>query len=149
MKLTIRKTKKGDIEKYVIPIEKFNMKNYDSSIAIEEIKNDFLEDSKKGSVFFLEIEGKTIGFFSFTNNEKKSSLHINNMQIDKDYQGKGFGKEILDLIEIEAKKLKCSKITLSVFKTNRAIKLYTKFGFKENTNKSDDKVARMEKEIEL
>ena len=51
------------------------------------------------------------------------------MQLDKEFQGKGYGKEILQHIEIETKKRGLPKIKLSVFNDNPAKKIYKKVGY--------------------
>ena len=69
-----------------------------------------------------------IGFFRVVPEEDHA--FILDMQLKKEFQGRGFGKEILKHIESEAKKRGLSKIKLSVFADNLAKNLYEKIGFK-------------------
>jgi len=65
------------------------------------------------------------------------------MIIDHPHQGKGFGKQTMDLIKKEAKRLGMEKLRLEVFVDNkRAVNLYKQAGFRETA-----KVLIMEKKI--
>lgn len=65
---------------------------------------------------------------------------------NKDFWGKGFGKEIMILVENEAKRLGLISLWLKVNDDNyRAIKLYEKMNYK--IQKKDNKVIIMDKEL--
>ncbi|MEN4759222.1 GNAT family N-acetyltransferase [Chryseobacterium sp. C39-AII1] len=58
----------------------------------------------------------------------KDEIELIQLQIHPDFQGKGFGKHILEMI-IEESLFSEIPIYLSVLKTNPAQKLYTRLGF--------------------
>ncbi len=57
------------------------------------------------------------------------SLHIRQLQILPNYQGKGIGRKVLTVIEKKAKERK-KAVTLAVLIENPAKKLYDSYGFK-------------------
>jgi len=58
-----------------------------------------------------------------------NQIEIIQLQIHPDFQGKGFGKRILEMI-IEESLISEIPVYLSVLKTNPAQKLYTRAGFR-------------------
>lgn len=60
---------------------------------------------------------------------EKDKIEIIQLQIHPDFQGKGFGKQILEII-IEESLLSQTPVFLSVLKTNPAQKLYFRAGFR-------------------
>lgn len=94
------------------------------------------------SHYILAVDERKIGWFNI---RKASGLNegIFGMIINKPFQGKGYGRQAIILIEKEAKKLGIKKLKLQVFVENkRAINLYKKSGFKESGRLLD-----MEKKI--
>jgi ribosomal protein S18 acetylase RimI-like enzyme len=76
----------------------------------------------------LVLEGKLIGFSVFR--IINDCLEIINLHVGKEYQGNGYGKQLIeDLIGI-TKKNKVSKVRLTVFKNNPALKLEERLGLK-------------------
>jgi ribosomal protein S18 acetylase RimI-like enzyme len=69
-----------------------------------------------------------IGFFQVR--YKKDLTYIKEIQISKPFQNKGFGTEILKIIQKEAKEKNLPKLQLKILQNNFAIKLYEKFGFR-------------------
>ena len=76
------------------------------------------------------LDNEVIGYYSFQ--KVFDEGYINNIAIKREYQSKGFGTKLFeDLIE-RAQKFEVNALTLEVETDNeRAIKLYKKFGFKE------------------
>ena len=99
---------------------KTNFKEVKKRIAIPNRKMYILvADNKKIGYFNLQIavDGKEVRF---------------GIIIDKPFQGWGYGKQAMRLIEKEAKKLGAKRLRLEVYKRNaRAIRLYRKSGFKK------------------
>ncbi len=77
----------------------------------------------------LEIEKKIIGYM--VAGEYEESYHLKNIAIKREYQGKGYGKLLLNNLIEKAKRENKKFIFLEVRVSNeRAIKLYEKLGFK-------------------
>ncbi len=83
------------------------------------------------------MHGKTRLLFS-------TQVWLDRFMIDKNYQGKGYGKKSMELIlEKMYDEYQCKKIYLSVHESNfLAIQLYKKLGFK-NTIFKDQKSERI------
>lgn len=79
----------------------------------------------------IEHEGVLIGFTMYGWGEEEEFYELCRFMIDRRYQGKGYGKEALDLIVSEMKKeFLCSEIYLSTEPDNvRAKHIYEKAGF--------------------
>ncbi len=79
----------------------------------------------------LEMENEIIGYMIA--GEFEESYHLKNIAIKKEYQGKGYGKFLLNHLIEKAKKENKKFIFLEVRVSNeRAIKFYEKLGFKRN-----------------
>lgn len=104
-------------------------------VNTEKKFNEMLSEGlKTDAMFFFEIKlEKTIGYLWLGVREsgEKSELFINDIYIDEEYRGNGLGRELMALIENQARKLKISKIGLHVFASNKsAFSLYSNSGFK-------------------
>lgn len=62
--------------------------------------------------------------------------YVDHICVDSRFRGKGIGKILLDMAEIDAKKRGCKVITLGVATNNRALHLYERQGYvtKETTS---------------
>ncbi|MFF2755325.1 GNAT family N-acetyltransferase [Psychrobacillus sp. NPDC058041] len=87
----------------------------------------------------IEVEDKTIGFAMYGLDEDTNNYWICRLMIDYTCQGKGYGREAVQLILDEMKQLDgCETIYLSTEPDNEvAIKLYESFGF-QKTGKIND-----------
>jgi len=64
--------------------------------------------------------------------EDVTSVFIRDVVLRPDFQNRGFGSKIIKTI-IDGARIKNKKVTLKVFKGNRAIKLYERLGFYTNS----------------
>lgn len=92
---------------------------------------------------FLECYGiydeeKMVGFSAFGKNPEDGTIWIVRHMVDKNLQGKGYGKSGLKVvIEFLKNKYSCSEIYLDVVEENEvATNLYVKTGFKATGNKN-------------
>lgn len=91
---------------------------------LEQINANSVERQLKNSLWYLiKKDETTIGFCQFDIHDKE----LYQMQIDPDYQGKGYGKMLYEFIENYFRKNKVSKISL--YSTINAIEFYKKLGF--------------------
>jgi ribosomal protein S18 acetylase RimI-like enzyme len=84
------------------------------------------------SVVRAEEKNRSIGslWFAKKNNGTRSYAYIYDIFLNPDVRGKGFGKEVMVLLESEVKKQGLSSIGLHVFGHNKtAIRLYEKSGY--------------------
>jgi len=92
---------------------------------------------------FLECYGiydeeKMVGFSAFGKNPEDGTIWIVRHMVDKNLQGKGYGKSGLKaVIKFLKNKYSCSEIYLDVVEKNEvATNLYVKTGFKATGNKN-------------
>ena len=94
----------------------------------EEVERNFFDESFNSIKYQILIsEGQDIGCLAITKND--TDIFINEIQILLQYQNKGIGKMIFDLIINDSKRLKIP-INLEVLKVNkRAQMFYERMGF--------------------
>ncbi|MDP6627229.1 MAG: GNAT family N-acetyltransferase [Methanopyri archaeon] len=66
----------------------------------------------------------------FTVRECPTSFYVDNMQISGRYRGKGLGSCLMGLIEERAAQEEMERVQLTVFKENRAKRLYQRLGYR-------------------
>ena len=87
--------------------------------------------SAGNSSLVLRHEKNILGYAFFS--VIGSDSHLLNITVSKDYQGKGYGKKILEKVIFQSKVLGATVIFLEVRVSNsRAIGFYEKFGFKRD-----------------
>lgn len=114
------------------------LKNFhDDEDAIYEENNvqKFIED--KNQLAFIAKKGnKIIGFaYGYLQNrpDGKIMFYLYAIDIEKEYQGNGYGTNLMDFIKEHVKSLGCYKMYLSTNKSNiSACKCYEKIGCKIN-----------------
>ncbi|MCP4552989.1 MAG: GNAT family N-acetyltransferase [Bacteroidetes bacterium] len=91
-------------------------------------------DSVMQRLIVGELNNQVIGFCSLTVNNnlwQAGNLgHVDELVIDKDYRGKGFGKKMIESITQIARDLKCKRIELdSGFHRKDAHRFYESIGY--------------------
>lgn len=136
MELIAKDYVKGDYEKYIKSLTKTNMcqlfkKNF-GGWSDETSEKKFFEVLKNGFVKLFFIENTFVGYVSY-NSEKNNdkSYLINDIHIVSEFQGKGYGTQILNFVLNEAIKANIEQLKVFVFENNPAVKFYEKNGFKE------------------
>jgi ribosomal protein S18 acetylase RimI-like enzyme len=82
-------------------------------------------DNKKSDIFLLVADNEIIGSVAIYGNE------IDDLIVNKKYQGQGYGKKLLFFAISYMQKNKIEPIKLCVLKWNeKAVNLYEKYGFK-------------------
>lgn len=114
------------------------LKNFhDDEDAIYEENNiqKFIED-KNQLAFIAKKENKIIGFaYGYLQNrpDGKIMFYLYAIDIEKEYQGNGYGTNLMNFIKKHVKSLGCYKMYLSTNKSNiSACKCYEKIGCKIN-----------------
>ena len=79
-----------------------------------------------------EKENIGIMWFSTESDYGKNEAFLCDIEINKEYRGKGYGRESMDLLESKVKEFNMHTISLHVFLHNKiACSLYNKIGYKE------------------
>lgn len=146
MRLKPRLFKEGDFENFIQETVKENMKalflkNF-GGWNDEVSKKQFFNYLEKGFFYIFELDNVIIGYLTFIEEENNAFL-INDFQIKKEFQQKGFGSEMMSFLE-EFVKNHCGKsMRLLVFKDNLALKFYQKHGFEEINYVSHNNTCEM------
>jgi ribosomal protein S18 acetylase RimI-like enzyme len=88
-----------------------------------------------GAVVLLAYEqGQPVGLalclLGFSSFRGRPLLNIHDLAVRPEARGRGVGRQLLEALEVEARRLGCCKLTLEVRSDNtRAMELYRKVGF--------------------
>jgi len=149
MDIDFDKFKEGEYE-FIREISKDNMKGYidryiEGGWTAEANQKNFYEKLNVGRAYTLRIKGKIIGYLLLT--VVDNYLCINDIQIAKEFQGKGLSKTIFLFLEKLVNDLNCSGMELTVFNDNPAIKLYIRNGFEVVGSRFNGNATVMRKEV--
>lgn len=99
----------------------------DMFYSIDSLKNQL----NSGHLMFLLFENELpIGFVSIEINYlNKPTTKVHKLYILPDFQGKSFGKTLIEFVEIKASEVNNNALLLNVNKYNNAIGFYIKLGF--------------------
>jgi len=104
--------------------------------------DDYAESIHRHKVFVLTEAESIIGVLVLV--EKEQSLLLDNVAVHPDYQGRGFGRKLIELAEAEALRLGFSNITLYTnLEMTQNIELYKKLGFVETERKQEQGYERV------
>ncbi|MFX0041876.1 MAG: GNAT family N-acetyltransferase [Candidatus Hodarchaeota archaeon] len=120
-------------------------KNHPDARFWEEINSvshylEFLENSlktyflKECSFIVIDEQGQIAGYCLVEKGDDEDEIYIQNIAVQKKYQGKGIGKGLLSKVLEVARKLGYNKVILTVTEGIPAQKMYEKFGFRKYTS---------------
>ena len=127
------------IRQYAGEIAKSRNLELDKGLQIANKEFDsLLPDALKTKNQFLNVivneKNKDIGilWFSSESNHGENEAFLCDIEIHKEYRGKGYGRESMELLESKVKELNLEVICLHVFLHNEiACSLYNKIGYQE------------------
>ncbi len=157
--MIIRKAKKRDIENvYLLFLELFESEDRSARKTAKflkdlrsrrkdfylSVKKELLREIKEKNSLYLvaEEDGELKGYIRgciinvkdpFFKPQKIGYLHA--MVTKKKYRGKGVSNKLYTELLKWFRKNKCATVSLEVFATNPAVKLYEKWGYKISTHK--------------
>lgn len=93
---------------------------------------EFLEGKHKSNTWILnDLRGNLVGYISLIDMPKEESMEIWSICVDPDFQGKGYGKNMMDFAEKVAKQNKRKKLILVTnIKNQTSVPFYKKQGYK-------------------
>jgi diamine N-acetyltransferase len=99
--------------------------------------NKFIFTPELGRMWVLEIDQKPIGYlaltFGFSFEYDGRDAFIDEIYLDDEYRGKGYGTKVMQMLEERARQLDVHAMHLEVERTNRrGEKLYINSGFSSN-----------------
>jgi ribosomal protein S18 acetylase RimI-like enzyme len=105
----------------------------------EDLLHFLLEPSAFTEVF--EEDGRIVAYYSVE--ERNDNLFINSIQVLKDRQGQGLGREMMRRIEARAEELQLKGIELWVQMTNRAaMEFYRHMGYQTVSRQGNNYLMR-------
>lgn len=128
---------------------------FDMPIEFIEFSNQVCKFVLKSNNFMLDISllesGETVGFIKGTVMLLERVIWINAFAIDKPFQGKGYGKGSIFLVEDYFKKhYNSTKIFLSVYKNNRSgMNFWEKCRFKKCDCIPDIKSQKLDRHVQI
>ena len=85
---------------------------------------------ENGFDYYLIVEEKVVGYFSYKINQQHSELFLSKVYISCSSRGRGIGRKVLNHLETICRGSGIKKISLTVFEKNSAaIRTYKKWGF--------------------
>lgn len=132
-----------ELQKYIVKLDKEEYNKIGKDF-IRNYFNTIIENVNKyeGKIFLVRENKKIIGaIVGVINNDTidtenfkvKKRGRILDFIINKNYQGKGIGKKLLNHMENYFKTVKCEGIILDVFSNNVAYSFYKKEGYFDRT----------------
>ena len=77
--------------------------------------------------YFVREDDKDLGFFAFY--PREDVLYLSKLYLYKEQRGKGFSRQILEMLKTQAKELGLKKIELNVNRNNPTKYIYERLGF--------------------
>jgi GNAT superfamily N-acetyltransferase len=134
--MRIEKAKKEDSEllvyfiKELAKVEEFP---FEVTVTSEDIQENLLSSNASAEAIICYKNDRPCGFavyyYTFSTTTGKRGLHLDDLFIEPEYQGKGFGKQVLVYLSKLANKNRCARFEWWALKTNiSAIKFYESLG---------------------
>lgn len=103
------------------------------SVTLSDIETNLLGKDATAKTVILYLNEKPCGFavyyYTFSTTTGKLGLHLDDLYVEPEYQGKGIGKKTLIHLAQIAKEKDCARFEWWALKTNdSAIKFYLKIG---------------------
>ena len=140
MEYSIRKARENDIENNLLNIfikgymlHHNNRPDKFSSKTDEGLKDILIESIRRDKILVIEYQNKIIGYASYQIKEKNFDkfLWVDELVIDDNFQGAGFGKIIINRLEELSKKEGCKSIEFCCWEFNKkAQEIYKHLGYK-------------------
>jgi len=88
--------------------------------------------------YLVEAEGKTVGYIGINRDYPAGKMYLSKLYLSKEARGKGYARDILDMLRNMALEDGTGSIWLTVNKDNPSVAIYEKLGFaKVNDAKTD------------
>jgi ribosomal protein S18 acetylase RimI-like enzyme len=127
MEIRIREAKKKDLNKVIeIFVKEYAKKPYNEPWTNETANKKMQEFLKYNKFFVLDFDGKIIGFtiFHFYNWYGGIRGFIDEVVVSSEFQGKGYGKKLMNFAERYIKSKKATEISLLASPKAKAFKIY-------------------------
>ena len=131
MRATIREDAKLVLH-YINAIAEYEEMSNVVEATLEDIEKNIF-DNNRAEVLIAEVNGKPIGFalyfFNFSTFVGKPGVYLEDLFIDKEYRGRGYGKEIFKVLAKVAKENDCGRMEWVCLDWNEpSLKFYNSLG---------------------
>ncbi|MEA1909810.1 MAG: GNAT family N-acetyltransferase [Patescibacteria group bacterium] len=132
MDFLVRKVNLDEIETVFAVTAEAYLHPYDSEDKVISAVNEnskLTESVESGdiNIFVAVIDDKIIGAVRYVT--KDDITHLSKLVVLKDYRNKGIAKELVRMVELEAKKLNSTKVTLDFMQEKNLRPYYEKLGY--------------------
>ncbi|MEM7367783.1 MAG: N-acetyltransferase [Bacteroidota bacterium] len=120
---------------YCFQLAAENMKTYFEQYRVIWDRQKFFDNIGEGRAALIYYHGERAGFYHWR--IKSGSGYVSTIQIEEQFRGKGIGKHVLSLMEFLTKQEGLDAISLSVYPSNPAMRLYQSLGYRVINTRND------------
>lgn len=137
--LTFTQAKSTDSElvlKYIQDLAVAENFPFEVTVTLSDIEKNLIGNDATATAVILHFNEKPCGFlvyyYTFSTTTGKRGLHLDDLYVEPEFQGKGIGKKTLIYLAKIAKEKGCARFEWWALKTNdSAIKFYLNIGAKK------------------
>ena len=128
--ITMRDAKREDLDLIIEFIKKIaHYEKMDNDyVASKDNLTKWLFDRNLIQTIFLEVDSKPVAFcmyfYNFSSFQGKAGIHVEDIYVDEEYRGKGFGKMLFKEVFRRAKEEDCGRIEWTCLKWNEPSKRF-------------------------
>lgn len=128
--IKMRDAKEEDLDLIISFIKKIaHYEKMDSDyVASKENLHKWIFERKLCETIFLEVNDKPVAFciyfYNFSTFQGKGGIHVEDIYVDEEYRGRGFGKMLFKEIFKRAKENDCGRIEWTCLKWNEPSKKF-------------------------
>ena len=138
---TIRNAQRNDtaiIFKFIKELAEYE-KMTDDVVADEKLLEEWIFDKQKAEVILAVVDGKEIGFALFFHNFStflgRAGIYLEDLFVEPEYRGKGYGKALLKKLACIAVERECGRLEWCCLDWNKpSIDFYLSLGAKQMTD---------------
>ncbi|MCE0495461.1 GNAT family N-acetyltransferase [Vibrio salinus] len=124
------------ILKYIQDLAVAEQFPFDVSVTIQDIETNLFGSDSVATAVIMHFDtipcGFAVFYYTFSTTTGKRGLHLDDLYIEPEFQGKGIGKKTLCYLARLAEEKECARFEWWALKTNdAAIKFYLRVGAKK------------------
>lgn len=142
-RVKVRKGRSGDYQ-FCYRLTKRNMEHYFKVHWGGWKKREYCRHYNPKCMWVFYFNGKRFGYLSYKAEDK--SAHLTNVQLSSRFRNRGIGQKMMTQSELALVKGGISRVTLTVFEENPAVRLYKRMGYRQVENRNG--TLKLEKHFE-
>ena len=137
--MRVRRAKREDIEeinRLTVQMHNHLGRLVGIEFTLEDLKEEFFSESDSlDGVYVAEVDGKVVGYVSFSNKIHEDewcgrNLRLEHLIVDEKHRRKGYGTKLLEVLLRRARKYNANVITDTFTKNTGTIEFFKSLGFK-------------------